>query len=131
VHKSVAEKLLDLLMAEIRQIRFGDPLSPKTTIGPLVSSQERATGIYTKYHAGGVLSAEEYRDLQDFIFRYLLPEAGRLHLPAQIHTAVGGGDYFSPQLGTRFAEVRARLSLQHSQPPVWFLSDGIPERLAA
>ena len=41
VHKSVAEKLLDLLMAEIRQIRLGDPLSPETTIGPLVSRTQR------------------------------------------------------------------------------------------
>ena len=63
------------------------------------SRQERATAIYTKYRASGVPSSEEYRDFQDFIFRYLLREAGRLHLLVQIHTAVGGGDYFSLQDG--------------------------------
>ncbi len=32
---------------------------------------------------------------EDFMFRYLLREAGRLHLAVQIHTAVGTGDFFS------------------------------------
>ncbi len=40
-HKRVAEKLLDLLMGEIGQIRLGDPLSPETTVGPLVSTLQR------------------------------------------------------------------------------------------
>ena len=66
------------------------------------SRQERATAIYNRYHASGVPSSEEYRDFQDFIFRYLLREAGRLHLLVQIHTAVGGGDYFSLQEGNVF-----------------------------
>ncbi|PYX35663.1 MAG: hypothetical protein DMG75_13250, partial [Acidobacteria bacterium] len=74
-------------IAYFRSLHFDDP------------SQQRATAIYTKYHAGGVPSAEEYRDFQNFIFRYLLREAGQLHLPVQIHTAVGGGDYFSLQDG--------------------------------
>lgn len=74
-------------IAYFRSLHFEDP------------SQQRATDIYTKYHAGGVPSAEEYRDFQAFVFRYLLREAGRLHLPVQIHTAVGGGDYFSLEDG--------------------------------
>jgi predicted TIM-barrel fold metal-dependent hydrolase len=38
---------------------------------------------------------KEYRTFQDYIFRYLIQEGGRLHLPVHIHTAVGIGDYFN------------------------------------
>jgi hypothetical protein len=66
-----------------RSLSFADP------------GRERATAIYSKYVRGGTVPGSEYRDLQDFLFRHLLKEAGRLHLPVQIHTAVGGGDYFN------------------------------------
>lgn len=63
------------------------------------ASQERAVAIYKKHRAGGVPSAEEYRIFQDYIFRMLLVEAGRLHLSVHLHSAVGVGDYFSLQQG--------------------------------
>jgi hypothetical protein len=37
----------------------------------------------------------DYRDLQDFLFRYIAAECGRLNLPVHIHTTSGGGGYFS------------------------------------
>lgn len=75
-------------VAYFRSFHFDDP------------SPERAAAIYAKYYNGSATpDAAEYRDFQDFIFRYLLREAGRLHLPVQIHTSVGGGDYFSLQDG--------------------------------
>jgi hypothetical protein len=66
-----------------RPLHFGDP--PKQT----------AEAVYEKYRSGGIPSETEYRDFQDYLFRYLISEAGRLHLPVQIHTAVGVGDYYS------------------------------------
>jgi len=57
--------------------------------------RERAAAIYSKYRAGGVPTPDEYRDFQDYIFRYLVREGGRLHLSVHIHTAVGIGDYFN------------------------------------
>jgi predicted TIM-barrel fold metal-dependent hydrolase len=42
-----------------------------------------------------VPTESEYRTFQDYIFRYLIRESGRLHLPVHIHTAVGVGDYFN------------------------------------
>jgi len=65
-----------------RSLSFGDP-APET-IEP----------IYRKYHAGGVPSADEYRQFQDFIFRHLIIAASTLKLPVHIHTSAGGGDYF-------------------------------------
>jgi len=37
----------------------------------------------------------QYKRLQDFLFRYIAQECGRLNLPVHIHTTAGGGGYFS------------------------------------
>jgi len=68
--------------AYFRSLHFGDP------------SKAQAEAVYRKYHAGGVPSMQDYTTFQDYIFRYLVSEGGRLHLPVHIHTAVGIGDYF-------------------------------------
>jgi hypothetical protein len=70
-------------VAYFRSTKFSDP------------PREQAEAIYQKYVGGGVPSPEEYKTFQDFIFRYLVQEGGRLHLPVHIHSAVGIGDYFS------------------------------------
>jgi len=70
-------------VAYFRTTRFGDP------------TKEQAEEIYKHYAGGGVPSEQEYRTFQDFIFRYLIREGGRLHLPVHIHSAVGVGDYFN------------------------------------
>jgi len=70
-------------VAYFRPLHFGDP------------SREQAEAIYAKYAKGGVPSEPDYRTFQDYIFRYLVTEGGRLHLPVHIHTAVGVGDYFN------------------------------------
>jgi len=61
--------------------------------------RERADAIYAKYHSGGVPSAEDYRLFQDYIFRVIVDQAGKLKLPMHFHTAVGIGDYFSLRQG--------------------------------
>ena len=58
-----------------------------------------AEAIYNKYRGGGVPTAEEYRQFQDYIFRAMVVEAGKLHLPMHFHSAVGIGDYFSLRNG--------------------------------
>jgi predicted TIM-barrel fold metal-dependent hydrolase len=37
----------------------------------------------------------QYKRLQDFLFRYIAQECGRLGMPVHIHTTAGGGGYFS------------------------------------
>jgi len=69
--------------AYFRPLVFDDP--PRETV----------QAIYDRYRAGGVPSASEYKTVQDFIFRYLLTESGRLHLPVHIHSSAGAGDFFS------------------------------------
>lgn len=70
-------------VAYFRPTTFGDP------------SSAEAEGIYQRFVSGGIPSEKEYRTFQDFIFRYLIQEGGRLHLPVHIHTAIGIGDYFN------------------------------------
>src|SRR6266852_1430905 len=61
--------------------------------------REHEDAIYAKYRAGGVPSEEEYRTLQDYVFRALIDQAGKLSLPVHFHSAVGIGDYFSLRNG--------------------------------
>ena len=69
--------------AYFRSLYFGDP--PRAA----------AEAIYAKFRNGGVPSEEEYRRFQDYIFRVLIDQAGKLNLSVHFHSAVGIGDYFS------------------------------------
>ena len=70
-------------VAYFRSTKFSDP------------TRDQAEDIYTRFVGGGIPSEHEYRTFQDYIFRYLVREGGRLHLPVHIHSAVGIGDYFN------------------------------------
>jgi hypothetical protein len=70
-------------VAYFRPMKFSDP------------TKEQAAAIYKKYVRGSAPAESDYRTFQDYVFRYLVTEGGRLHLPVHIHTAVGIGDYFS------------------------------------
>ena len=68
--------------AYFRSLSFDDP--------PV----EEASAVYGKYRGGGTPSPQEYKAFQDYVFRYLVREGGRLRLPVHIHTLEGIGDYF-------------------------------------
>ena len=74
-------------IAYFRSLYFADP------------PREAADRVYQKYSKGGVPTPEDYTLFQDFVFRYLISEGGRLHLPVHIHSAIGEGDYFSLRRG--------------------------------
>ncbi|HEV8712900.1 MAG TPA: hypothetical protein VGX03_08745, partial [Candidatus Binatia bacterium] len=69
--------------AYLRSLRFDDP------------PQRQARRIYERYLNSTEVPADEYRDLQDYLFRYLLREVTRLGLPVQVHTGFGVGNAFS------------------------------------
>jgi hypothetical protein len=73
--------------AYFRSLYFSDP------------PRAQAAAIYERYHAGGVPSEADYRLFQDYIFRVLIDQAGKLNLPVHFHSAVGIGDYFSLRNG--------------------------------
>jgi len=57
--------------------------------------REAASAVYDRYRSGGMPSFDDYKIVQDAVFRHIVSEAGRLHLPVHIHTSAGGGDYFN------------------------------------
>src|SRR5260370_41042582 len=61
--------------------------------------REKAEAIYAQFHSGGAPSGDDYRTFQDYVFRVLIEQAGKLHLPVHFHSPVGIGDYFSLQNG--------------------------------
>ena len=73
--------------AYFRTLNFRDP------------PRAHAEAVYDKYRAGGAPSAEEYRQFQDYIFRVMVDQAGKLHLPMHFHTCVGIGNYFNLRNG--------------------------------
>jgi predicted TIM-barrel fold metal-dependent hydrolase len=101
-------------IAYFRSLHFDDP------------AEEHAAAIYAKYRAGGVPDDADYRDFQDFVFRYLLREAGRLHLPVQIHTAVGGGDYFNMRDGNIMGLENVLRDPRYENVPFDLLHGGFP-----
>jgi uncharacterized protein len=70
-------------VAYFRSTKFSDP------------AREQAEDIYQRLVKGGIPSEQQYRTFQDYLFRYLIREGGRLRLPVHIHSAVGVGDYFN------------------------------------
>jgi uncharacterized protein len=59
------------------------------------AAEADARRIYRQYVGGSQASATEYKTLQDFLFRYVAREAGRLSLAVHIHTGAGAGGYFN------------------------------------
>ena len=58
-----------------------------------------ARRVYSRYVRGGEPSAADYKTLQDFLFRYIAHESGRLGLAVHIH-AIGGAGAFYKQSGS-------------------------------
>jgi predicted TIM-barrel fold metal-dependent hydrolase len=72
--------------AYLRSLEFADP------------SEVEAARIYERYAKGEEPPPQDYKVLQDFLFRRIAQEAGRLKLPVHIHSTAGAGTYY--QLGT-------------------------------
>ncbi len=79
-HGAVAEKFE---IAYLRSFGFDDIPQPE-------AARIYATLLHTPHPNG-----TQYKRLQDFLFRYIAAECGRLNLPVHIHTTAGGGGYFS------------------------------------
>lgn len=56
--------------------------------------EAEAAPIYTKYIHGGAPDAAEYKALQDFLFRRIARECGRVGFSVHIHVGAGAGGWF-------------------------------------
>jgi uncharacterized protein len=77
---AVAEKFE---IAYLRSFGFSDP------------PHAEAAKIYARWLNHAHPDEDQYKLLQDFLFRYIAIECGRLNLPVHLHTTSGGGGFFS------------------------------------
>jgi predicted TIM-barrel fold metal-dependent hydrolase len=68
--------------AYLRSLNFAEP------------QDNDARRIYARYREEGVPSKADYVKVQDFLFRAIAREAGRIGLAVHIHTGAGCGGYF-------------------------------------
>ena len=68
--------------AYLRALDFGD--------APLATARR----VYARYAAGGEPTHAEYKDLQDYLFRYIARESGRLGVAVHIHSLEGAGGFY-------------------------------------
>ena len=71
-----------LEMAYLRSLDVGNPAK---------ADVER---VYSLYAKSGLPSDTEYKSFQDFAFRYIAQECGRLKMPLHFHSSAGAGRYF-------------------------------------
>ena len=81
---AVAEKFE---VAYLRGFDFADTPRPE------------ADRIYSKWVGREHPDSVEYKALQDFLFRYIAAECGRLGMPVHLHAMSGGGGYFNVAKG--------------------------------
>ncbi|HKA22833.1 MAG TPA: amidohydrolase family protein [Blastocatellia bacterium] len=58
------------------------------------ASEAEARRVYEKYVKGGEPPAAEYKTLQDYLFRYIASECGRLGMAVHIHALDGAGSFY-------------------------------------
>jgi len=68
--------------AYLRPLNFGNP--PRAA----------ADAIYARYVRGGTPTHEEYRTLEDFLFRFIARDAGRIGLAVHIHCMYLAGGFY-------------------------------------
>ena len=68
--------------AYLRDLQIGNP------------QRENAERVYSIYAQSSEPTPEEYKILQDYLFRHIARQAGRLDMPVHIHSSIGAGSYF-------------------------------------
>jgi predicted TIM-barrel fold metal-dependent hydrolase len=58
------------------------------------ASPAAARRIYGRYVAAGTPTSAEYKTLQDYLFRYIAREAGRVGMAVHIHSFEGAGGFY-------------------------------------
>ncbi|HEX4165035.1 MAG TPA: amidohydrolase family protein [Bryobacteraceae bacterium] len=89
--KSQGAVALKFELAYLRDLQISNP------------QKENAERVYAIYAQSSEPTPEEYKMLQDYLFRYIAHEAARLNVPIHIHTSIGVGSYFRDENANPFA----------------------------
>jgi uncharacterized protein len=98
---TLAEYLARVVTPTLERQKQGGALAEKFEAAYLRSlafdpvDEPTAARIYAQFARPGAAPAEaEYKPLEDFLFRYIAAECGRLGMAVHIHTMAGAGGYF-------------------------------------
>lgn len=97
---TLAEYLARVVTPTLERHKQGGALAEKFEAAYLRSLQfdsvDRATAdrIYMQFAGKAAPGEVEYKPLEDFLFRYIAAECGRLGMAVHIHTGEGAGSYF-------------------------------------
>jgi hypothetical protein len=100
VPATLSEYLAQVVTPTLERQRAGGALAEKFEAAYLRSlafdKVDRATAdrIYAQFARQGAPADAEYKSLEDFLFRYIAAECGRLGMAVHIHTMAGAGGYF-------------------------------------
>ena len=101
---TLSEYLTRVVTPTLERQRQGGALAEKFEAAYLRSLEfdhaDRAAAerIYAQYAGRGTPPDTEYKALQDYLFRYIAAECGRLGMAVHLHTAAGGFSVTSPRL---------------------------------
>ncbi|MBZ5536389.1 MAG: amidohydrolase [Acidobacteriia bacterium] len=97
---TLSEYLTRVVTPTLERQKQGGALAEKFEAAYLRSLQfdrvDRAVAerVYARFAGRGTPPDTEYKALQDYLFRYIAAECGRLGMAVHLHTAAGGGSYF-------------------------------------
>jgi predicted TIM-barrel fold metal-dependent hydrolase len=100
VPPTLAEYLARVVTPTLERQHEGGALAEKFEAAYLRSLQfdkvDRATAdrIYAQFAVRGAPADAAYKPLEDFLFRYIAAECGRLGMAVHLHTMAGAGGYF-------------------------------------
>lgn len=100
VPATLGEYLSQLVTPTLERQRAGGAIAEKFELAYLRAfdvsdpTEQEAQKIYAKWVGKAAPDSAEYTTLQDFLFRYIAAECGRLGMAVHLHTLAGGGSYF-------------------------------------
>jgi predicted TIM-barrel fold metal-dependent hydrolase len=98
--KDLAGYLAKVVTPTLERQRAGGAVAEKFEIAYLRGfdfadvSEAEAAAVYGRWVGKTGVSEAEYKVLEDFLFRYIAGECGRLGMAVHLHTMSGGGGYF-------------------------------------
>jgi predicted TIM-barrel fold metal-dependent hydrolase len=108
VAKVVTRTLESQKKAGAPAIKFEAAYLRPLNFGPLAEDGAEARRIYARYDKGDIAGRAEVLEVQNFLFRVIAREAGRLGMAVHIHTGQGCGNYFDVA-GSRPTELESVL----------------------
>jgi len=97
---TLAEYLARVVTPTLERHKQGGALAEKfeaAYLRPLAFDKVERAAADRIYTGRSALSEAEYKPLQDFLFRYIAAECGRLRMAVHLHTGEGAGSYYEVQ----------------------------------